>query len=395
MVVVHLTDRDAGHMRLGGFCLGVSLVHLPFLTGCHPVDQRHWRTAVLAALRARRRSAHTRQFGEFSFFAAASATALSGCAAPDASCRRSCWRSAPCSALSLTGCRGALLSWMLFVLLLAASPGATAHRVARSAGARAQCGTGLVSGPFGPAAFAETLRSRRLKAPGPNFDSGRITMWIDSMKQIAVHPFFGSGPEGYWLSGCCDRAFLQAHNFVLQFLMEFGVDWLRDRGAAAVARTIRHLGGFAGAAIAGDGATTANRVLACMIAAYLAYSLIDQTMYHLLPLLLIAPIAGLVRRRPRAGRRTRHGFDLISIVSLPNADAESLLQRLTKTRLLSWDRRARSRARTRIGRDLPPPSLGTAAAKESPSSAAYWRVDMIQLIRSVRTVMRSVAGSRW
>jgi hypothetical protein len=41
-------------------------------------------------------------------------------------------------------------------------------------------------------------------------------------------------------------------------------------------------------------AAPCNRVLACLLAAYLAYSLIDQTMYHLVPLLILAPLVGLL-----------------------------------------------------------------------------------------------------
>jgi hypothetical protein len=130
-----------------------------------------------------------------------------------------------------------------------------------------------------------------VESQGAGFDSGRLPLWTASIKQILAHPFFGSGPEGYWLSGCCDQSILQAHNFVLQFLMEFGA-----LGCGVILfilyRAFRHLGGFA-SVLSLAGATSGNRILACMIAAYLAYSLIDQTMYHLLPMLLMAPVAGL------------------------------------------------------------------------------------------------------
>jgi O-antigen ligase len=195
----------------------------------------------------------------------------------------------------LTGCRGALLSWMLFAAL---SWGFCRGRL--KAGM-------LVSGSLAiPALLVWYLdQSGVLQSPnvfnrvaqvvqadGAGFDSGRIQMWIEALRQIAAHPLFGSGPEGYWLSGCCNRGAMQAHNFVLQFLMEFGA-----AGCAIVAllmfRVMRHLGGLAAIrslVLANEG----NKVLASMILAYLAYSLIDQTMYHLLPLLLIAPVAGLL-----------------------------------------------------------------------------------------------------
>ncbi len=116
-------------------------------------------------------------------------------------------------------------------------------------------------------------------------------LWLLSLRQIAAHPLFGSGPEGYWLSGCCYRWVMQAHNFVLQFLMEFGVV-----GCAILlliaSRAVKGLGGPAAAARLAL-ATPENRVLVCVLVSFLAYSLIDQMMYHLLPLLHFALFAGL------------------------------------------------------------------------------------------------------
>lgn len=109
---------------------------------------------------------------------------------------------------------------------------------------------------------------RVAQSTGANFDSGRIAVRIDSLKQIGVHPLFGSGPESYWLSGCCDRRILQAHNVVLQFLMEFGVIGC-GIVALLVARAIKHLGGVA-ATMGLVAATSVNRVLACLFAAGLA-----------------------------------------------------------------------------------------------------------------------------
>ena len=99
-------------------------------------------------------------------------------------------------------------------------------------------------------------------------------------------------PGKNWLSGCCNRRLMRAHNFVLQFLMEFGVVGC---AIALAARCSRGLGAgrLSAAAARLLLATPGNRVLACLIASFLAYSLIDQTMYHLLPLLHFALFAGL------------------------------------------------------------------------------------------------------
>jgi O-antigen ligase len=124
------------------------------------------------------------------------------------------------------------------------------------------------------------------------FDSGRLMVWGQSARQILARPLFGSGPEGYWISGCCERAILQAHNFVLQFLLELGLVGCVV-ALLLLACAVRGLGGMASARHLLF-ATPVNRVLAGLVAAYLAYSLIDQTMYHLLPLLHFALFAGLL-----------------------------------------------------------------------------------------------------
>jgi len=299
-MVFYLTYRDAGQVPSASYFLAVSLVHLPFLLAAvlwikhlaPPFWQGGHRLAEFG---------HVRQFGEFGFFAAASGTALTALS------RRMIVPSfllatAALFGLVLTGCRGALLSWVLFVLLLCRF-GQTRLRTGLHGLLALACSSAVVvylqgSGQLlSPNIFARmaAMRSGAMAAiqagSSPDPASGRIDIWISAAKQIAVHPLFGSGPEGYLLSGCCDRTILQAHDFMLQFLLEFGAVgcglalWL-------LMRAIRHLGGLSGVSrlvLASPG----NRVLACLLAAYFAYSLIDQTMYHLLPLLLFALFAGL------------------------------------------------------------------------------------------------------
>jgi len=288
----YLFNRDTVRVPLEGHFLAVSLVYLPFLFSAvlwvSDLTPPYWQDGPRVA-----QFMHVRQFGEFSFFAAVGATALGVIS------RRMAWPSflltaAALFGIILTGCRGALLSWILFAVLLCSCCPARLRTGLFTTGSLALVSllvwyldqSGLMDSPnvFGRVAQA-------VQDSGAGFDSGRIQIWIESAKQIVKHPVFGSGPEGYWISGCCDRLAMQAHNFVLQFLMEFGA---MGCGIALLIlyRAVRHLGGFAGA-LALVGATPANRVLASMIVAYLAYSLIDQTMYHLLPMLLIAPVIGL------------------------------------------------------------------------------------------------------
>jgi O-antigen ligase len=146
-----------------------------------------------------------------------------------------------------------------------------------------------------------------------SFDSGRLQAWQVSLEQIMARPLFGSGPEGFWLSGlsdCCGHPIRQAHNFVLQFLMEFG---LVGCGIAVLiaARAIKRMGGRTGA-ITLVLATPGSRLLACLLAAFLAYSLIDQMMYHVLPLLHFALLAGLFAAGLAQARAANPQFSSLS-----------------------------------------------------------------------------------
>jgi len=110
------------------------------------------------------------------------------------------------------------------------------------------------------------------------------------------------------LSGCCDNRVLQAHNFVLQFLMEFG---LIGCGIAVLvaARAVKGMGGVSGTTKLVL-ATPGNRVMACLLAAFLAFSLIDQLMYHPLPLLHLALLAGLFAAGLAQARAANRGRSL-------------------------------------------------------------------------------------
>jgi O-antigen ligase len=144
-----------------------------------------------------------------------------------------------------------------------------------------------------------------LQAGTESFDASRVRIWIGAIGQITAHPLFGSGPEGYFLSGCCDRRVLQAHNFVLQFLLEFGVVGCTI-GVLLLHRVLVGTGGLR-ETMKLTLATESNRLLACLLAAFLAFSLIDQTLYHVLPLLHFALLmglfaAGLARARTQRGK---------------------------------------------------------------------------------------------
>lgn len=291
-VAVYLVYRDSNGLPLDGYLLAVGIVHVPFLLGAilwiSALVPPFWQYGPRVA-----DFAHVRQFGEFGFFAAASGTAL-GIVSRRLLVPSLLLGTAAVFGLVFTGCRGALLAWLLF-LVLCCCLGRARLRAAALGGST-----------FAVAAVAVWYLDRSGLLPSPNifgrlvtlaqasgegFDSGRIALWLASLKQITVHPLFGSGPEGYWISGCCDRTLMQAHNFVLQFLLEFGVVGCGLVLLVAV-RAVRRAGGLNGLRQL-TCATSENRILGCLLVAYAAYSCIDQTMYHLVPLLHFALFAGL------------------------------------------------------------------------------------------------------
>jgi O-antigen ligase len=288
----YLAYRDRAHLPVEAYLLGISVVHLPFLLAAilwiKDVGPPFWKDHGFRIAHF----ANVRQFAEFSFFAAVSATGL-GLLSSRLVVPSFLLSAAAVFGIILTGSRGAALSWILFVLLASCFSRARLRAAVHGLLVLALA-AGLVwyldsAGRLpSPNIFARVASEQ---VGVESFDNSRLDLWLLSIRQIAAHPLFGSGPEGYWLSRCCNPRIMQAHNFVLQFLLEFGVVGCAI-ASLLVARAVKRLGGAA--AVAGlILATPSNRLLACLLVSFLAYSLIDQTMYHLLPLLHFALIAGL------------------------------------------------------------------------------------------------------
>jgi O-antigen ligase len=290
-IVVYLVYRDQENLPLEAYFLAIAVVHLPFLLSAvfwiKADGPPFWSDGPRLA-----HFANYRQFAEFSFLAAVSATGL-GILSRRLVVPSFLLSAAALFGIIMTASRGAALSWILFVLLACllsqARVRAAIHGVLVLASA-----AGLVwyldhtGRLLSPNVFARVANPQLGDASS---DSARLEIWFLSLQQIAAHPLFGSGPEGYWLSGCCQRWVMQAHNFVLQFLLEFGLVGCTILLLIA-SRGVKGLGGLAAAARLAL-ATPGNRVLVCVLVSFLAYSLIDQMMYHLLPLLHFALFAGL------------------------------------------------------------------------------------------------------
>jgi O-antigen ligase len=300
---LYVAYRDHAGLPVAAFLMSIALSHLPFLFAAILWIRESAPHFFVDSYRLAH-FANVRQYAEFAFFAATGASGA-GLLSRKLYLPAMLLAIAGVFGLIVTGSRGATLSWV-FCMVLATSFSATRVRAAVHAVLVLSVAAGLVwyldhSGILpSPNIFARVASEQ---AGHETFDNSRLALWRMSWHQVLVHPWFGSGPEGYWLSGCCNTRIMQAHNFVLQFLIEFGVVGC---GIALVVlgRVVAGLGGPA-AAVATALGTPANRVLSCMVAAFLLYSLIDQTMYHLVPLLLIAVTSGLLAAgmmQARAGR---------------------------------------------------------------------------------------------
>jgi O-antigen ligase len=167
-----------------------------------------------------------RHFGYQGFFGASAAVAI---ALVDKRLRTAgvLLATAALFGIIMFGSRGALLAWLLFVV---AAIGLVPTR-------RAAVVVSLIvaTGALALAVVAEghdwlntySLLDRTRIPIGDTISmlyvQDRIQIWMDSLTTIAQRPFLGFGPNGYVISGCCNRAVAQPHNAILQLLLEFGV----------------------------------------------------------------------------------------------------------------------------------------------------------------------------
>jgi hypothetical protein len=286
----YLLYRD-NRIPLGVFCAVIAIVHQPFV-----LEVMLWAKDADGVFYSQGNDVpnflNVRHFGQMGFVAA-----MCGGALVVLTTR---WF---LSALLLTigalfgviamGSRGAFLGWIVFICLMAVF---SRHRLRVAVHAILAA---LISGGavwvLHTSGVMETpnifFRIQTQSGLG-NLDSGRIVIWLASLREFLEHPLFGQGPDAYVRSGCCNRWVRQPHNWVLQVLMEFGI-----AGLCALAflarRTISRLGGAC--SVAGLVCSSpANTVLGAMIGAYLAYGLLDGLFYWPMPLLHFALFCGLL-----------------------------------------------------------------------------------------------------
>ena len=202
------------------------------------------------------------------------------------------------------GSRGALLAWLLFVL---AAIGLVPDRRAAI-----MVSVLVTTGALALAIVAErhdwmntySLLDRTRIPTGDTISmlyvQDRIQIWMDSLATIAQRPVLGFGPNGYVLSGCCNRMVAQPHNAILQLLLEFGVV-----GFAALAWTAASL---FGPRIRGIVLQTAqskrdpvHATALAILVGFAGFSMIDGLLYFPVPLINFALVCAVFVGAPLGG----------------------------------------------------------------------------------------------
>ena len=199
------------------------------------------------------------------------------------------------------GSRGALLAWLLFVV--AAIAWVPDRRAA------VEVNLLVIVGALALSAVAErhdwmntwSLLDRALSPIDGSipmlYVHDRIEIWLDSLATIAQKPLLGFGPNGYVISGCCNRNVAQPHNSVLQLLLEFGIvgfvtlTWAAMRMVGPRVRNIV----LRTARLDRDPVQAAALAI---VVGYAGFSLIDGLLYFPVPLINFALVCAVLAAAP-------------------------------------------------------------------------------------------------
>jgi len=286
-IALHLMHADSAGNMLNKYLLLVPLVHAVFL-----VYVVFWVISLQAGpdlpATGAPHYANIRHFAYHGFVAAAFATSLF-VLTRKLQATAFVLTAAALFGIVLLGARGAFGAWLVFVAVSLALGTRRVRLLAFSTSALA-----LSAGSVYLLGAADLLRAPTLfRRFGEGIEravhvADRLDIWVQALNAISRRPAFGYGPEGYIFSACCNRTVAQPHNFLLQFLLEFGFV-----GCAL----------FAGLCIVfwrecvGTNILTGKRwsnmppdltVLTSVALAFLAYAMIDGLLYHAIALVHFA-----------------------------------------------------------------------------------------------------------
>jgi O-antigen ligase len=246
-----------------------------------------------------------RHFGYQGFFGASAAVAV---ALADKRLRTSgvLLATAALFGIIMFGSRGALLGWLLFVLaaiwLVPDRRAAVLVSLLVGIGALALAVVADAQDWMNTYSLLDRTHLPTGDTISMLYVQDRVQIWKDSLVTIAQRPVLGFGPNGYVLSGCCNRAVAQPHNSILQLLLEFGLV-----GFAALAwATTSLFGPRMREIVLQTNRRQRDAVQATALAilvGFAGFSLIDGLLYFPVPLINIALVCAVLLAAPRRLQR--------------------------------------------------------------------------------------------
>jgi O-antigen ligase len=109
--------------------------------------------------------------------------------------------------------------------------------------------------------------------------SGRLSIWSRSIEALDGSWLFGAGPDAFIRLGVMGSNIVQPHNFVVQFLLEFGVI-----GSLAIFLIFGYLLFKCLKIVIGRSSSLADVVLAALVISIPVFSVFDGLFYHIMPL---------------------------------------------------------------------------------------------------------------
>lgn len=288
---IYLINREQGQqIPLTAYLAVVGLLHLPYVLDVvlwmRDAQGVFWAEGVRVP-----HFSNVRHFAQLCFLAGSCSLALS------LTYRKLAFSGFAMTCIALfgilaSGSRGALLAWVAFAVLLASMSLQRWRTSLIAASALVISATVVWQLHTTRVLESPNLFVRVMSSGIEDISSGRNHIWIDSLAKIAERPFFGHGPEAYRISGCCNRTVFQSHNFVLQFVMEFGIVGC----ALFLLLAWKLVSALGGPARIWRTATncTETAILLSMLGAFLAFAMIDGLLYHPVPLMAFATICGLL-----------------------------------------------------------------------------------------------------
>lgn len=166
------------------------------------------------------------------------------------------------------------------------------------------------------------------------YSSGRIDIWRQVMDRIIENPMFGLGPDGYLFDGSrFSLTSVHPHNSSLQLMLEWGIPGMVL--AAAIGVTVllylmfrRQIVSMASDAISG---TLSARYFALLwaILSLLALSVVDGSLYHGQPLMLLAAVTGMSAAEKSVVRPPRGRSPVYLTIVLTGAASVMILHSLS------------------------------------------------------------------